>query len=133
MGIRRYRKAWGILHSWHEAMSLPESAAKQTRMAEATRQRNVMLWEKRKKKLLKRLTKRKDALLQKVNGEAEKLEWRMCSECGRQWPATRVFFAPSKKRRNGKVVAVYLRRACRFCPRRKSKRSRPDQRTIDTD
>ena len=64
------------------------------------------------------LQKAKARLLKRRGGKPGKIYWRRCERCQENWPATHRFFARSPKRRDGKVVAVYLRRSCRVCPRR---------------
>ena len=116
--IRRYRQRWRIPHSWHRAMELPESVDKRRRRAAETIERNLELWKKRKEALLKRLTNRKERLAQNAKAAGRRLTLRTCEGCGRKWPETTAFFAPSPKRKDGKIVAKYLRRSCRVCPRR---------------
>ncbi len=116
--IRRYRKKWRIRHTWSDAMALPPSIERRRQLAEETRERNIAAWEKRKQKLLDRLEATKKRFLSRAKNRANPPELRTCVACGREWPETEKFFAPSPKRREGKVVAVYLRRTCRVCPRR---------------
>ncbi len=117
--IRRYRKIWRIRYSWKAAMALPHSLERRRRLAEATRLRNLALWRRRKERLLKQLLKRKERLEEDGGAmRGERARWRTCARCGRTWPASGKFFAPSPKRRDGKIVAHYLRRSCRVCPRR---------------
>ena len=116
--IRNYRKRWGIKHSWHIAMSLPAARRKRKRLAEETRTRNTARWAQRKKELRNTLLKSTKQMLKKERGKRRKIEWRRCQKCQTEWPATKRFFAPSPKRRDGSVIATYLRRSCRVCPRR---------------
>ncbi len=116
--IRRYRQRWGIEHSWQLAMALPAARAKRKRLSAETRERNLGLWQLRKTKLRGELQKAKASLLKRRGGKPGKIYWRRCERCQENWPATHRFFARSPKRRDGKVVAVYLRRSCRVCPRR---------------
>lgn len=116
--IRNYRKRWRIKHSWQIAMSLPAARSKQKRLAEETRTRNTARWAQRKKELRNALRKSTERLLKKVRGNRKKIKWRRCQKCGSQWPANKRFFASSPKRRDGRVIATYLRRSCRACPRR---------------
>ncbi len=116
--IRSYRKRWKIAHSWHDAMELPASRRKRKRLAEDTRARNVVLWRQRKEKLLHALERERDRRLKRVGGDRKRITWRRCVKCGREWPAVARFFAPSPKRRGGRVIKKYLKRSCRVCPRR---------------
>ncbi len=116
--IRHYRKIWRIKYSWKAAMALPTSQARRQRLADETRQRNFALWKKRKERLLKRLLRSKDVLQATKKARRQRTQWRTCTKCGRKWPASKRFFAPSPKRRDGEIVAIYLRRSCRVCPRR---------------
>lgn len=116
--IRSYRKRWRIKHSWKIAMSLPGAQSRQKRLAEETRIRNIFLWKQRKEKLLQKLLKTKERLVQKKSGGKRKIKWRTCTKCGIEWPANQKFFARSPKVRDGELVAIYLRRSCRVCPRR---------------
>ena len=116
--IRHYRKIWRIKYSWQAAMALPHSRARRQRLAEQTRQRNLALWKKRKERLLRLFLKSTEQLQAAKKARRQRTRWRTCTKCGRKWPASRKFFAPSPKRRNGKIVAIYLRRSCRVCPRR---------------
>ena len=116
--IRHYRKIWRIKYSWQAAMALPHSRARRRRLADETRQRNLALWKKRKERLLKILLKSKEHLRETKKARRQRTRWRTCTKCGRKWPASTRFFAPSPKRRDGKIVATYLRRSCRVCPRR---------------
>ena len=112
--IRRYRQQWGIPWSWHQAMALPETRAKRERMAEAARERSFAIWKKRKANLFKKF----ERLKHKNEEKGTKMKpLRNCTKCGQDWPASKTFFAPSPKRRDGKIIRTYLRRSCRVCYR----------------
>lgn len=113
--IRRYRKKWRIRQTWHDSMSLRSALERRETLAEETRERNLGLWAMRKEALRDSLAKRRTQL--SANGRKAP-ELRCCERCGEEWPATEEFFAPSPKRRGGRIVARYLRRSCRVCPRR---------------
>lgn len=116
--IRRYRKRWRIRQTWRDAMDLPRACERRQLLSSLVRERNLIRWRKRKQKLRDELLRRARRLGSAAARRGRKLELRICERCGEAWPATKEFFAPSKKRRNGGVVAVYLRRTCRVCPRR---------------
>ena len=112
--IRRYRQQWGIPWSWHQAMALPETRAKRERMADAARERSFAIWKKRKANLFKKFEHLKHKNEEKGT---KKKPLRNCAKCGQDWPASKTFFAPSPKRRDGKIIRTYLRRSCRVCYR----------------
>jgi hypothetical protein len=116
--IRRYRKIWKIPHSWHLARKLPKSAARLETLAERTRERNIERWKSRKNELRRDLERRRRRVLAAAEKKGRPALLRQCVHCGEKWPLTPVFFARTHKRRGGKVVAEYLRRTCRICPRR---------------
>jgi len=118
--IRRYRKEWSIRQSWHEAMQLPSSREKRKVLVEETRLRNRARWKRQKSELAERLEKHKQSLLARAAKRGRELEWRVCARCGREWPKTDRFFAWAPKRQGGTIIARYLRRRCRICPRKSS-------------
>ncbi len=116
--IRYYRKRWRIEYSWHVAMALPESVKRRKQIAEATRIRSLLMWKERKKKMLEGFLKQKKKMLARSSRGGKSVTLRTCTKCETEWPATKQFFAPSPKRRAGRVIATYLRRSCRVCRRR---------------
>ena len=113
--IRRYRQKWNLPFSWNDAMALPQAKEKRKQMSVAASSRSLQMWSDRKNRLLKNFER-----LKRNNAEKGKRRkpTRKCRKCSREWPASKTFFAPSPKRRNGKIVRVYLRQSCRVCYRR---------------
>ena len=116
--IRRYRKKWRIPYSWHEAMSLPASQERREQLSAETRDRNLANWERRKQEMRQQFIAARRKAEQTARRKGREPKLRQCSTCGESWPATKTFFAPSPKRRDGEIVRTYLRRSCRVCPRR---------------
>jgi hypothetical protein len=115
--IRYYRKRWRIEYSWHVAMAIPESVKRRKQIAESTRIRSLLMWKERKKKMLEGFLKQKKKMLARSSRGGKSVTLRTCTKCETEWPATKLFFAPSPKRREGRVIATYLRRGCRVCHR----------------
>jgi hypothetical protein len=118
--IRRYRQKWNVPFSWHDAMALPQSKEKRQKMSAAASARSLQMWRTRKARLLRKFERLKQS--NSAKGKRQKPA-RRCRKCSREWPASRTFFAPSQKRRDGKIVRVYLRQSCRVCHRRQPRQS----------
>ena len=89
-------------------MAMPQSRARQQRAAREGNAQRWALWRQVQERRL-------HVLREKLQTLAVNTKGRVCERCGKPWYATEQFFKPRPKRRNGKVIKVYLSRTCRIC------------------
>ena len=120
--VKRHLRQLGIVVTWRDAMAMPPTRTRLQRLARARNLRRWAQWRDLQERRLK-------VLVRKLREMHIDVERRTCNSCGRTWYATEEFFKLRPKRRNGRVVAVYLSRACRIClsRRRTSGPSRPSR------